>query len=148
MRYLWLLLIPFVLFFVRYASQEKKAHERKNLCIHKEQTFHLDPNSPKFFEDYVFNVIKYGSSSLGFPTKMEGGYVSDEEAKKIAAYLATLQGFKPSNPQWVKEGAALYYGNCTGCHQKGVKSFPDLTRKPLLGIEKIIKSANTSPKKD
>ncbi len=137
MRYFWLLLIPFILFFVNFLTKEKKEIKKHQKCIHKEQKFHLDPHSPQFFEDYVFNVIKHGSNSLGFPTKMEGGYVSDEEAKKIAAYLATLQGLKPSHPEWVKEGAALYYGNCTGCHQKGVKSFPDLTRKPLLGIEKF-----------
>lgn len=74
---------------------------------------------------------------------MPAGTVSPQEAKKIAAFLATLQGFTPSHPEWVEEGKYLFYGNCTGCHSnegKGKKGyFPDLTRKPLRGMELLNK---------
>jgi len=134
---IWLLIVPFALLALALALKEpKKEHSTQTQT--QNATFKLsgDPKSVEFFEEYVYDVIKYGSKDLGFPTQMEGGYVSDEEARKIAAYLATLQGYKPTHPEWVQEGAALFYGNCTGCHQKGVKSFPDLERRPLLGIQK------------
>ena len=136
-----LLLIPFILLLIAAIFKNQNGVSKKvpKECSHQQSHLHLNrnKNGVELFEDYVVSVIKHGSGSLGFATKMEGGYVSEEDAKKIAAYLATLQGYKPTHPEFVKEGAALYYGNCVGCHQKGVKSFPDLTRKPLLGIEKM-----------
>jgi len=139
MKKLALLLLPFL--FLGFALLQKKSATApsapKATSSSHPLSIRWDGNETALFEEYVFLVIKHGSKELGFPTQMEGGYVNDEEARKIAAYLATLQGYSPSHPEWVEEGAALYHGNCTGCHQPGLKSFPDLTKKPLLGIARL-----------
>jgi hypothetical protein len=141
MKKLIILLIPFIFLAIGIFNKDKKSSTLHKDIVCKDKKTHLhikkNINSVEFFEDYVVDVIKNGSTSLGFPTKMKGGFVNEDEAKKIAAYLATLQGFSPTHKEYIKEGAALYYGNCVGCHQKGVKQFPDLSRKPLLGIEKL-----------
>ncbi len=139
MKKIWLLLLPIVLFFVAYFLKHRSTHTHTSSISPKIHPIHPEKRA-KDFESYVYDVIVYGSSRLGFPTQMQGGYVSEEDAKKIAAFLATLQGLKPSHPEWVQEGKTLFYGNCTGCHGydgKGQKGhFPDLTRRPLLGLQK------------
>ncbi|MRJ02257.1 MAG: hypothetical protein GXO19_04610 [Epsilonproteobacteria bacterium] len=133
-----LLILPFLLLVIALIFKGGREHlQERGENRKKEETLQLDPSSPHLVEEYTFHVIMEGSESLGFPTKMEGGYVKEDEARKIAAYIATLHGETPSHREWVQEGAALFYGNCTGCHQKGVKEFPDLQRRPLLGIERI-----------
>jgi len=147
MKKVLLLIIPFILMIVAIFIKQKNQKEvtlNKNVDIQKsvkKEIKKYDINSVEYFENYVIDVMLNGSNILNLPSgAMDGGYVSKEEAKKIAAYMATLQGFKPTHPEWVQEGAALFYGNCTGCHGVGGKGqkgyFPDLTRKPLLGIEK------------
>ncbi|WP_187647110.1 c-type cytochrome [Nitrosophilus labii] len=148
MRYL-LLILPFLLFLIYTVTKGEKSVFKENIIknersITKSEKEYLEElkiiDTPQYFEQYTIDVINNGSNILNYPSgAMDGGYVSKEDAKKIAAYMATLQGFKPSHPEWVKEGAMLFYGNCVGCHgvegkgQKG--AFPDLTRRPLLGIE-------------
>ncbi|WP_281950498.1 c-type cytochrome [Nitrosophilus kaiyonis] len=148
MKKLLLLIIPFIFLLVAIIfKQEKNKHieiKSKNQKIEKKIS-KIDYNSPKFFENYVIDVMINGSDIFKYPSgPMDGGYVSKNEAEKIASYMATLQGLKPSHPEWVQEGAALFNGNCTGCHGVGGKGkkgyFPDLTRKPLLGIEMLKKS--------
>jgi cytochrome c553 len=106
-----------------------------------------DIRSIPYLEAYIVDVINHGSKqNLGFkygdmPEKMADG----KAAPKIAAYVVTLAGLQPTHPEWVKEGHTFYVSNCGGCHGedgKGVHgTFPDLTRHPLLGIEKRIREA-------
>ncbi len=101
--------------------------------------------SVPYLEHYIEEVIIHGSKQkLGFkygdmPEKMADPALSP----KIAAYVVTLSGKKPTHPEWVREGRLYYTSNCGGCHGedgKGVHgTFPDLTRDPLLGIEKHLR---------
>lgn len=148
-----LLLLPFILLIISYFIKHNKnvtdSITSKNIEIKSKKSSKIENELKKidsvtYFENYVIDVINHGSNRLNFPSgAMDGGYVSPIEAKKIATFMATLQGFNPSHPEWVKEGEILFNGNCTGCHGIGGKgqkgSFPDLTRKPLLGIELIKK---------
>ena len=98
-------------------------------------------HSVAYLESYIENVINNGSSQkLGYASgDMQPGFADKEAAKKIVAYVVTLSGKQPTHPEWVKEGHTFYISNCGGCHGedgKGVHgTFPDLTRKTLLGIE-------------
>lgn len=143
-----LLLLPFLFFLIALLTKNNSEVKKETTIekVKKVETKNDYANELKiidtqeYFEKYVLDVINNGSNRLNFPSgAMEGGYVSKSDAKKIVAYMASMQGFTPSNKQWVKEGAMLFYGNCTGCHgilgKKVDKNFPDLTRKPLLGIE-------------
>ena len=103
--------------------------------------------SVPYLEQYVEDVINHGSSqNLGYAYgDMQPGFADRDAAEKIAAYVVTLSGRKPTHPEWVGEGHTFYVSNCGGCHGedgKGVHgTFPDLTRNPLLGIEKRIREA-------
>ncbi len=146
-----LLLLPFLLmgFYHLWTKKaDKKTEQRSGYeSISQSLSFAPGEDYKSMFKKYVMHVIVHGSNSLGFPTEMEGGYVSKEDAKKIVAYMMSMQDLKPFDEDLVHEGAALFYGNCVGCHGVGGKGqkglFPDLTRKPLLGIEKIQKSAKS-----
>ncbi len=100
--------------------------------------------STRYLEKYIENVIKKGSAQkLGFAYgDMQGGFADSAAAPKIAAYVVSLAGRKPTHPEWIKEGGTFYVSNCGGCHGedgKGINgTFPDLTRDPLLGIERRI----------
>ncbi len=100
--------------------------------------------STRYLEKYIEHVINSGSAQkLGFAYgEMQGGFADSAAAPKIAAYVASLAGRKPTHPEWIKEGRTFYVSNCGGCHGedgKGINgTFPDLTRDPLLGIEKRI----------
>ncbi len=136
-----MLLLPLLLFLVAFWSKSKK---KIHIAKKEEHTIHhsakIDANYAACFEKYIEDVINNGSNIFGYPTSpMPAKTVSPKDAKKIVAFLATLQGFKPTHPEWVKEGRYLFYGNCVGCHSNGGRGkkgyFPDLTRKPLQGIE-------------
>ena len=142
---LLLLLIPLLLFIIALFSQKKS----KSVITKQEQhNYHhlqkIDPHCARCFEKYIQDVINKGSNIFHYPTSpMPAGTVSPQEARKIAAFMAQMHGFTPSHPEWVEEGKYLFYGNCTGCHSnegKGKKGyFPDLTRKPLKGLELLNK---------
>ena len=72
---------------------------------------------------------------------MEGGFASEEDAPKIACYTLTLAGYTPTTP-CPTEAPMLYTGICGGCHGDDGKglggTYPDLTQKHLLGIQKQI----------
>ncbi len=103
--------------------------------------------STPYLEHYIENIINRGSSqNLGFAYgDMQEGFADSDAAPKIAAYVVTLSGRKPTHPEWVKEGRTFYVSNCGGCHGedgKGIHgTFPDLTKDPLLGIQKRIRRA-------
>ena len=140
-----LLLIPLILFLIALLFKEKKSNVATQQERHTEHHIQkIDPHCAPCFEKYIEDVINKGSNIFHYPTSpMPAGTVTPEEAKKIAAFMATLQGFKPSHPEWVTEGRYLFYGNCIGCHSNEGKGkegyFPDLTRKPLKGIEMLSK---------
>ena len=101
-----------------------------------------------YLEKYIVDVIDHGSSQgLGFKYGDMPAHMADEKAApKIAAYVVTLSGRKPTHPEWVQEGRLLFISNCGGCHGedgRGIHgTFPDLTRDPLLGIQKRLEEAN------
>ena len=105
--------------------------------------------SVAYLEQYIEDVINHGSSQkLGYAYgDMQPGFADSEAAKKIAAYVVTLLGREPTHPEWVSEGHTFYVSNCGGCHGedgRGVHgTFPDLTRNPLLGIERRIRAVST-----
>jgi mono/diheme cytochrome c family protein len=102
-----------------------------------------DPDDPETVYRYILHVINHGSNRLGFPGGvMEGGYVSEEDAPKIACYVTEMGGH--SCPRPVPKDAAMFYTSvCGGCHGNDGKglhgAYPDLTRPRLLGIEKMLK---------
>ena len=116
----------------------REAAEKKTLA---------ELRSVPYLEAYIVDVINHGSRQrLGFKYgDMPEGMADAEAAPKIAAYVVTLAGLKPTRPEWVKEGRIFYVSNCGGCHGedgRGVHgTFPDLTRHPLLGIERRIRAA-------
>ena len=87
---------------------------------------------------YIEHVIREGSFKLHFKKNevMEEGFVSAEDAPGVACYVMTLRGEKCDYP---KEASLLYGSNCAGCHGNDGKglhgTYPDLTRKPLLGMK-------------
>ena len=112
-----------------------------------------DIRSVAYLERYIERVINDGSAQgLGYKYgDMPAGMADAEAAPKIAAYVVSLAGLKPSHPEWVKEGRLFYISNCGGCHGeegKGVHgTFPDLTRVPLLGIKKRIEAAQRAERR-
>lgn len=95
-----------------------------------------------YLEDYIRNIIINGSSNnLGFPAgNMQGGFAYKSDAKNIARFVVTLSNQKSSDDKQAKKAEIFFSSNCGGCHGqrgKGLNgSFPNLTRNPLLGIEK------------
>ncbi len=101
-----------------------------------------DPDDPETVYRYILHVINHGSHQLGFPGgEMEGGYVSPDEAPKIACYVMELGGHRCPHP-YPKDAAMYFTSVCGGCHGNDGKglhgSYPDLTRPRLLGIEKMM----------
>ena len=96
--------------------------------------------TPEYIYKYILNVIENGSKDLGFPGGiMEGGYVSKDDAPKIACYVLELGGHHC--PHKYSKDAQMYFSSvCAGCHgidAKGIHgNYPDLTRLKLLGILK------------
>jgi hypothetical protein len=94
-----------------------------------------------YMKHYIIQVINHGSSQLHFKPQevMEGGFASREDAPKIACYVLSLGGDRCDTP-CPKDAAMYYSSNCAGCHGddgRGLHgTYPDLTRRPLLGIRK------------
>lgn len=84
-------------------------------------------------EAHIKYVIKNGSKGLGFPMgEMPAGLVDEATAPKVAAYVTTLHGGKPSNEALVAEGKTAFEANCVSCHGADGKGMegqaPDLTK--------------------
>jgi len=89
---------------------------------------------------YIEGVVRNGSDTLGFPGGvMEGGYLKGEDLSDVACYVLELSGGKCPH-DYSGDAHMLFTSNCGGCHGndgKGLNgSYPNLTRRPLLGIEK------------
>jgi len=103
----------------------------------------IKPQSPQTLssaniDTYIVDVINRGSSSLHFKKeeRMAAGFVSPDDAPGVACYVRTLAG---ESCRYPKEASLLYSSNCAGCHGNDGKglhgTYPDLTRRPLLGVE-------------
>ncbi|MEF3191353.1 MAG: c-type cytochrome [Campylobacterales bacterium] len=84
-------------------------------------------------EAHVVHVIKNGSKGLGYPLgEMPAGLVDEVTAPKVAAYVMTLHGGKPSNEAAAAEGKAAFEASCASCHGSDGKGMggqaPDLTQ--------------------
>ena len=149
---IFIILFAIVAFFINQ-SRLHNVQKVTNHTDHKKEQLHQnskekieDIHSVKYLESYIEDVINNGSSqNLGFAYgDMQAGFADKDAAKKIAAYVVTLSGKQPTHPKWVKEGHTFYISNCGGCHGedgKGIHgTFPDITRKTLLGIERHTKN--------
>jgi cytochrome c553 len=102
-------------------------------------------DTPRYIRDYITHVIVHGSDTLGFnPDEvMEPGFASREDAPRIACYVMTLRGKTCDDPQ-IEQAQGYYTSICGGCHGNDGKgtggAYPDLTRRPLLGIEQRAQS--------
>lgn len=100
-------------------------------------TLHTDA----YREQYIRHVIDHGSQQLHFKADevMEAGFVSPGDAPKIACYVMKLSG-KRCQTEYESDAAMFYTSVCGGCHGndgKGLNgAYPNLTRSPLLGIER------------
>ncbi len=117
--------------YAEHTAEHKVSHIREEL-----DRLHTD----EYTRTYIINVINHGSTQLRFKKNeiMEEGFVSKEDAPKIACYVMSLSGKKCRDPY--PEDAAMFYTSvCGGCHGDDGKglggTYPDLTRKTLLGIE-------------
>lgn len=125
----------------RYYDFSKKEWSPHITDSKKSFTLPKDTNlSKEFVVDYIVNVINNGSNRLGFQKEgMEGGFVPKEKARDVACYVYELSGRKCSKP-YAKDANLFFSSNCAGCHGRDGKglndTFPDLTRIPLLGLEK------------
>ena len=122
------------------SQQTHPSSVRKETLQHiKKELAHID--TPQYTYQYIINVIDHGSNDLHFNEKetMEAGFASKEDAPKIACYVLSLSNESCGFP-YAKDAAMYYTSNCAGCHGedgKGIHgTYPDLTRRPLLGIEK------------
>ncbi len=96
--------------------------------------------TPQYLKNYIIGVINHGSNQFNFPGgEMEGGFASAKDAPKIACYVMTFSG-KKCKKSYPNDAAMFYSSICAGCHGddgKGLNgSYPDLTQKKLLGIQK------------
>lgn len=116
---------------------------RKHVKVHKTEhrQEELDRiHSNNYLKEYIVDVINHGSYQFDFPGgEMEGGFASPADAEKIACYVLELSG-KKCDSHYEQNAAMFYSSICAGCHGdkgKGLKgTYPDLTKKTLLGITK------------
>ena len=93
-----------------------------------------------YVKEYIIHVINHGSEQFNFKGGiMEGSFALPADAPKIACYVLELSGKQCKTPY--EQNAAMFYSsNCAGCHGEDGKglngTYPDLTRKNFLGIEK------------
>jgi len=122
------------------ANLDYTAHNREYQHDHLQKEL-ICISSSDYAKKYIVSVINHGSSQLHFKKNevMEGGFLSKEDAPKVACYVLGLSGRK-CKESYPKDAAMFYTSICGGCHGndgKGLNgTYPDLTRKPLLGIEK------------
>ncbi len=117
---------------------EQVSIEKKQNDPFKKELQKLHTNA--YTKAYIIYVINHGSEQFNFKGGvMEGGFASPEDADKIACYVMELSGKKCEKP-YEKNAVMFYTSNCAGCHGEDGKglhgTYPDLTRKRLLGIEK------------
>jgi len=123
-----------------YVNPKYQEHIREHL-EHPMQEELQRINTPAYTKSYIIDVINHGSTALHFKKDevMEGGFASSKDAPMIACFVMSLSGESCGIP-YAKEAEMYFSSNCAGCHGtdgKGLNgTYPDLTRRPLLGIEK------------
>jgi len=128
-----------------WVSPEEKPEAGSSVAVSREGAARGEPSfaegdGTERIYQYVLSVIAHGSHRFHFPGgEMEGGFLEGMEARKAACYVMELQGRRCPDKEASRGGAMYYTSVCGGCHGndgKGVHgNFPDLTRRPLLGIE-------------
>jgi len=147
------IIVFIVLAYGFYTAQSKNKHTN---TIHKESNYqkHIETHhsthyaeelkkihTTSYIKQYIIDIINHGSTQLHFkPTEiMDAGFASKEDASKIACYVLTLSG-KSCTEVYETDAQMFYTSNCAGCHGDDAKglngTYPDLTKEPLLGIEK------------
>ncbi len=125
----------------RTTSISKHAHAEKETLQHVRKEL-ASINTPDYTYYYIIDVINHGSNTLHFKPKevMEEGFVSKEDAPKVACYVLSLADEQCPNAPFPKDAAMYYSSNCAGCHGEDGKglhgTYPNLTQRPLLGVEK------------
>ncbi len=130
----------------RAKSSKSDVVKHCNICQNNSEKLHnlkqelRQINTVQYVKKYIVDVINHGSLGLGFKGGvMEGGYASFDDAPKIACYVLSLSG-KICPNGYEKDAPMFFTSICGGCHGDDGKglggSYPDLTRKKLLGIEK------------
>jgi len=119
-------------------KQQIKIQQNDKLKRLKDELKEL--NDISYLKHYIIKVINKGSYDLGFKGGvMEGGFVAPEDAKKIACFVVELSGESCPSPYPI-DAQMFYTSVCGGCHGddgKGIGgTYPDLTKKKLLGIQK------------
>ena len=120
-------------------TEQYREHTKEHPMLHVQEELGRI-HTPEYAKAYIVSVIDHGSRQFDFPGgEMEGGFVSPKDAPKVACYVLSLSDQKCKEP-YPKDGAMFYTSVCGGCHGDDGKglggTYPDLTRKPLLGIEK------------
>jgi len=123
------------------AGISKHAPVKKETLQHvRNELARIDSN--EYTYRYIINVINHGSNTLHFKPKeiMEEGFVSKEDAPKVACYVLSLADEECPMVPFPKDAAMYYSSNCAGCHGEDGKglhgTYPNLTQRPLLGVEK------------
>ena len=151
------IVIMSVLFYALYLSNqpkktkfpmkkmEKTANLKYTTHVEAHREHHLEEElkrlkTSQYIKGYIISVINHGSNQFDFRGgEMEGGFASPADAPKIACYVLGLSG-KKCEHGYEKDAPMFYSSNCAGCHGEDGKglngTYPDLTRKKLLGIEK------------
>jgi cytochrome c553 len=148
------LAIATVLIYAAYNAKFRNNEQQHPRNINKEYAKHISKHESKshfeeeltrlktdaYVKQYIIDVINHGSSQFDFKGGvMEGGFVSKEDAPKIACYVLELSG-KKCKTTYPSDAAMFYTSVCGGCHGddgKGVGgTYPNLTKNKLLGIKK------------
>ena len=142
-----IIILLYALYNAKFRDAEKikipmSKHYKEHIKSHK-TTHYADElsqiNTDTYTKAYIIKVINHGSSILDFKGGiMEGGFASAEDAEKIACYTLTLSG-KKCTTSYPEDATMFYTSICAGCHGNDGKglggTYPDLTRKKMLGIE-------------
>ena len=143
------IVLAYGLYNAKFKDTQKVEHNANKVYVKHVET-HKDENHFKeelsriktdaYLKQYIIDVINHGSNQLDFKGgEMEGGFASSEDASKIASYVLELSGRK-CNSSYSNDAAMFYTSICGGCHGDDGKglggTYPDLTKKKLLGIEK------------
>ena len=137
-RFLPLLILLLILGYACYNRQYRQHSTQPQTAVTPESQPAADSaaRTVHSLKDYIVHVINHGSSQLHFKKDeiMEGGYAPREDASGIACYVLTLAKEQCDYPS---EAAGYYSSICGGCHGDDGRglggTYPDLTRRPLLG---------------
>ncbi len=149
-----LLILLTTLYIISISDKSKKIISHKNtsrITKHNNQSipkellqFHIkDIYNTQNSIAYIEYVINHGSYWQHYKGGiMEGGYISKEDTHMVVCYVLELSGRKC--PEQYPQKAQMYFSSvCAGCHGNDGKglhgNYPDLTKKHLIGLQRIKK---------